>query len=350
MLRAGADFAEAEHLLAPLQEALVGPGAAVQDVTLARLCFTVRLHAAPWKQPMDELTGLLERMLVRDLPLAERLSLTWPLATYHGWMGRGLRGEVLLRSVAHAMQVGQAKPGARVAYELGMALCHSCSTGDPEVSLRAARRGLHLARQERLGGYLAPLRLVEANAAANLGDTAACARALRHVVCSDESLRAVDLAHYHQIGAYLRLLQCRNAEALAEATTGAQIASRVGLPMQVMSCQMAALAARAALGEAQSLAEDFARCMALAQRIGADGYLMNLHFLDAALCARRGDLSLGAAALARALAIASHCGVKRLRKLPASLLGEALAAPLRARLSPGQAVVAAGLAGVLCSA
>lgn len=348
ILRAGVDFTEAPSLLDPLQRTLATRALSVHDVALLRLGFTVRLHAAPWKEPMDELTGELERLLLQDLPLGDRLSLTWPLATYHGWMGRGLRGEVLLRGVAQALQWGQAKPAALAAYELALALCHSCSTGNPEVSLRAARRGLRLARSERLAGYLAPLHLVEANAAANLGDTAAAARALRSVARGDEPLRPVDLAHYHQIGAYLRLLQGRHAEALAEALTGAQIAARVGLPMQLMSCQMAGLAARAALDEeASGLARDFSTCLTLAQRIGADGYLMNLHFIDAVLCTRRGDASQGVAALARALTIARRCGVQRLRKLPPSLLGEALAAPLRSRLEPAQAEFAAGLAAAL---
>jgi DNA-binding SARP family transcriptional activator len=347
ILRRGAGFVDAGPLVDELQRSMAGRELTARDVTGARICFTVRLHAAPWRQPMDELTEQLERLLMQQLPLPDRLSLTWPLATFHGWMGRGLRGEVLLRGVAHAMQAGQAKPGARVAFELAMALCHSCSTGDPEVSLRAARRGLRLARDEQLAGYRAPLHLVEANAALNLGDAAAGSLALRRVVRNDEALRPVDLAHYHQIGAYLKLLQGRHAEALAEASIGAELAARVGLPMQSMSCQVAALAARAALGEESTLEADFASCMALTQRIGADGYLMNLHLLDAALHARRADFSSGAKALAAALEIARRCGVRRLRKLPTDLLQESLAVPLRAQLS---SVADAGLAARLQAA
>ena len=348
VLRSGTGFDASELAVDELQRSMSGRALTPRDVTPARICFTARLHAAPWKQPMDELTHQLERLLLLDLPLADRLGLSWPLAIYHGWMGRGLRGEVLLSGVAHAMQSGQCKPGARVAFELAMALCHSCSTGDSDTSLRAARRGLRLARDEQLAGYRAPLHLVEANAAMNLGDAAAGTRALRRVVRNDEALRPVDLAHYHQIGAYLRLIQGRHAEALAEAITGRELADRVGLPTQSMSCQVAALAARAALGEDSALAADFAACMRLTRRIGADGFLMNMHLLEAALCARRADFGRGAAALGSALAIARRCGVRRLRKLPVSLLLESLAPPLRAHLtSVGDVELAAGLHSAL---
>jgi len=349
-LRSGGPYNGAEALLDRAQEWLVerrGTALASPDVVLARLTFTLRLHVAPWLQPMNELTELLEALLVTELPVAERLSMIWPLATYHGWMGRGLRGEVLLRGVGPAISTGQAKPGARVAFELAMGLCHSCATGNPELSLRAARRGLRLAREQRVVGYQAVLRLVEANAALNFGDLAAGERALRRIVQIDEPLRPADLAHYHQITANLRLLQGRPDAALAEAQQGLQLARRLPQPMQVMACQMAEVAARAMLGEGRTVSGDLRHCLTLARRIGADGYLMNLLLLAAVLDARCGDADAAAQVLGEALMHARRCGVRRLRKLPPELLAEALAPGLRERLEPHDRQYAAALGAAL---
>ena len=320
-----------------------------EGLKLARLAFAVQMQAAPWHEPMRELTDLLEALLARDLTLADRLSLTWPLAIHHGWMGRGPRGEVLLRGVGHVMRSSEVPPGARVAFELAMGLCHSCSTGNPEVSLRAARRGLRFARENGVDGFEAMLRLVEANAAVNAGDPATAARALQRVVRIDEKLRPADLAHYHQANAYLRLRQGRAVEAITEAEHGMSLAARLPVPMQQMACTMAQIAGRAMLGQSDpSLQPDLRRCQDLAARIGADGYIMNLHFLSAATAQAAGEVTRASVALREALAIGRRCGVRHLRKLPRSLLALAFAAPVRAHLAvPTDAAYAAALATTL---
>jgi hypothetical protein len=305
-----------------------------ERLRLARLAFVLRLHAAPWREPMQRLADWIETRLASDLALGDRLALTWPLATYHGWMGRGLRGEVLLRNVSHAMESSAPKPSVRIAFQLALALCHSCSTGNPEVSLRAARSGLRATRQNAIVGYASALRIAEANAALNHGDARAAARALKGAVRIDEPLRGSDLAHYHQIRAYLRLLESEWDEAVAEADIGAELATRLPLPMQKMACGMLAIAARAMQGEGlDDLESDLADDLALADRIGADGYRLNLRLIEAALLGRGGASPRAARSLSDALAIGRRCGVRRLRKLPPGLLREAFAPPIQASLS-----------------
>jgi hypothetical protein len=76
----------------------------------------------------------------RPLDAANRFDLVQSLATWHGWMGRGLRAEVLLRMLGEPGSALLQSPSARVRWNMTLALCHSCSTGNPQRSIQAAHR------------------------------------------------------------------------------------------------------------------------------------------------------------------------------------------------------------------
>jgi hypothetical protein len=92
-----------------------------------------------------------------------------------------------------------------------------------------------------------------------------------------------------------------------------------------LSSALLAVSARMLLGQTDGAAEALQAAQSLARRIGSPGYLMNVLFLDAARSRRLGDRAGADSALAEAEAIARSCGVRRVRKIPPSLLDEARA-------------------------
>jgi hypothetical protein len=208
-----------------------------------------------------------------------------------------------------------------------LALCHSCSTGDPERSIRAARRGLQIARAGAVPGCNAALSMLVANAALNRGapgDASAAEQALAQAL-ADAPLQRFDAVNHHQLSAQWQLAHGSPALALAEAEQGERLAQAVPFPLQRLSCALLAVAARVTLGDDdQAAALDAAE--ALARRIGSQGYLMNALFVGAVLARRHGDAALAAARCREAQAIARACAVERIRKIPPTLLQEALVA------------------------
>jgi DNA-binding SARP family transcriptional activator len=330
VLRQGPAGQPLEDLLEHVPLALApGRGAAVSatQVLVWRRGLMLRLMHAPWQLPMSRLAAAAESLLCRPLADADRLDIVQTLATWHGWMGRGVRGEVLLRSLGALPR--SATPAAAVRWEMTLALCHSCSTGDPERSIRAARRGLKLAREGAVPGCANAFWLLEANAAMNRGapgDAPVARRALARAGRAEPLLR-FDLVNHHQLSAQWQLLHGDAALALAEAEQGARMAQAVPFPLQGLSCALLVLQARLLLGEpAAPLAPRMDEALQLARRIGSQGYLMNALFVAAALSQRLGDRPGAARQRDEARAIARACGVQRLRKIAPGLLQEALVA------------------------
>lgn len=331
-LRRGLDAADGERLLARAAHVLQRPIGRTLDATrvqLLRRAAMLRLMHAPWDAPMRELAAVAEAMLCLPMEAADRLDLVQTLATWHGWMGRGVRGEVLLRALGEAAGPGgvAATPAAAVRWEMTLALCHSCSTGDPEQSIRAARRGLKAARAGGVPGAAAALHMLVANAALNRGapaDARIAEQALARALAGGP-LRQFDLVNHLQLSALWQLLHGAPAAALALAEQGERMAQAVPFPLQGLSCALLAVSARMLMGEGDGIAQALAAALALARRIGSQGYLMNALFLEAAWRRRQGESASARAALAEAESIARTCGVQRVRKIPPALLDEARA-------------------------
>jgi len=273
---------------------------------------------------MQRLAAMAECLLCEPLSATDRLDLVQPLATWHGWMGRGVRGEVLLRGWGEIDAV-QLPAATRVRHLMTLALCHSCSTGDPERSIRAARRALQVARAGAVPGCRTALHLLVANAALNrctAGDAERAAAALSSALV-DAPLQRFDLVNHHQLSAQWQLAHGEAARALAESELGARMAAAVPFPLQALSCNLLAISARLLLGDDQQT-DALAEQEAQARRIGSQGYLMNALFIGAVLARRHGDAPLALRRVQEARQIARACGVEtRIRKLPQALLQEA---------------------------
>jgi DNA-binding SARP family transcriptional activator len=332
-LRGGLPVAEVEPLLARCLTALQAAVAASRavapapaDVLLLRRAIVLRLMHAPWHDAMAPLAAMAEALLCRPLEAAARFDLVQTLATWHGWMGRGLRAEVLLRTLGEPGSALLQSPAAQVRWEMTLALCHSCSTGDPQRSIRAARRGLKLGREGAVPGARQALLLLVANAALNRGgaaDARVAERALAQAA-ADGPLRHFDLVNHLQLSALHALLHGRAEQALATAEQGERLAQAVPFPLQGLSCTLLALSARLLLHAAGpgpgDLGAALAAAVALARRIGSEGYLMNALLLHGVQLQRSGQAAAAAAALAEARAIARANGVVRVRKIPPALL------------------------------
>lgn len=323
--------AGADILLDRTQQRLQGlpsAHASAEQRLMLRRALMLRLMHSPWHLPMSQLAAIAERQLCITASPAERLDLVQPLATWHGWMGRGLRGEVLLRSLGPAGPDDGLPLAARVRHEMTLALCHSCSTGDPERSIQAALRGLKLARDGAVPGCRHAFLMLVANAALNRdapGDARRAEQALAEALDGEPLLR-FDLVNHLQLSAQWQLAHGDTAHALALAEQGERMAQAVPFPLQGLSCGLLLLSAQLLLGEpAAALAERLEALIALARRIGSQGYLMNALFIGTALARRRGDTGAAMARRAEAQAIAGACGVRRIRKVAAPLLQEALA-------------------------
>jgi DNA-binding SARP family transcriptional activator len=326
-----------EQLLRRAESQLLVADRHTTSVLLLRRALMLRLMHAPWHDEMVRLAGRAEALLCQPLADADRLDLIQPLAMWHGWMGRGMHGEALLRGVGDVDD--ERLPAAtRVRHAMTLALCHSCSTGDPERSIRAARRGLKVARAGAVPGCSAALAMLVANAALNrgaAGDAAVSRRALAQAL-SDGPLQRFDLVNHHQLSAQWQLQHGAPARALAEAEQGVRMADAVPFPLQRLSCVLLTVCARLLMGEPPgTLAGPLADAVSSARRIGSQGYLMNALFLAAVLARRKGDALRAAQALDEALAIARACGAQRFRKIPSPLLAEAGGTAAHARHSAG---------------
>lgn len=307
-----------------LHEAETRLQTAPAGVLLLRRTFMLRLLHSPWEAPMARLAAIAERLLCTPLTDAQRLDVVQPLATWHGWMGRGVRGEVLLRALG-GIDDDTLPAATRVRHQMTLALCHSCSTGDPARSIRAAQRGLQIAREFDVPASRAAMLMLVANAALNRdapGDAAVAARALAQAM-EGPPLQRFDLVNHHQLSAQWQLAHGEPARALAEAEQGEALGRAVPFPLQQLSCALLGIAAHLLLGD-DGQAAALAAAEALARRIGSQGYLMNALFVGAALAHRQGDAVLAASRRGEALAIARACGAERIRKVPPRLLQEAL--------------------------
>lgn len=316
---------DVERLLQQAEARLLASDPHTASVLLLRRALTLRLMHAPWHHEMTRLAAFAEARLCRPLADADRLDLIQPLAMWHGWMGRGMHAEALLRGVGEIDD--QRLPAAtRVRHAMTQALCHSCSTGDPQRSIRAARRGLKVARAGAVPGCGAALAMLVANAALNrgaAGDGTVARRALAQAL-ADGPLQRFDLVNHYQLSAQWQLQHGTPARALAEAEQGVRMADAVPFPLQRLSCVLLTVCARLLLGEPPgTLAGSLADAVSEARRIGSQGYLMNALFLEAVHARREGDAERAARVLDEAQAIARSCGARRFRKIAPALLAEA---------------------------
>lgn len=294
---------------------------------LLRRTLMLRLMQAPWHGPMTELARMTEDLLCRPLPDDVRVDLVQTLATWHGWMGRGLRGEVLVRALGDAAYDADMPTPTRVRWWTTLALCHSCSTGDPELSIRAARAGLKCAAEAGVAWAEPGLQMLVANAALNRdasGDADVSSRALAAAEAAGP-LRHFDLVNHRQLSAQWQLAHGELALALALAEQGIQQSRAAPFPLQGLSCTLLAVSARLLLGENEEADLPLRDAIVVARRIGAQGYLMNALTLAAVLDRRQGQPAAAASRVDEARAIARCCGVRRIRKIPPTLLEEALA-------------------------
>lgn len=332
IVRHGDPQRQAEALLARAEAVLLPPRAGdptAEQVLLMRRALNLRLLNAPWHAAMARLSAAAEAMLCGRLDTAGRLDLLQPLATWHGWMGRGIRGEVLIRSLGEPDRLAELPAAARVRVEMTIALCHSCSTGDPERSIDAARRGLRLAREGRVPACEPGLQMLIANAALNRdqpGDAELALDALERARTGGDTLQRFDAVNHHLLSAQWQLAHGDAARALAHAEEARRIAVALPYPLQELSATLTAIAARALLGDDSDLAAPLAFAVDLARRIGSQGYLMNALLLSAAVARRRGDIRAARVQVHEAQAIARMLGVTRIRKIPPGLRDEALQA------------------------
>ncbi|MFO1327892.1 MAG: bacterial transcriptional activator domain-containing protein [Rubrivivax sp.] len=297
------------------------------ELLLLRRALMLRLMIAPWHAAMARLATAAERLLGGSLSLAERLDLVQPLAIWHGWMGRGLRGEVLLRGLGEPEALGALAGAARVRFEMTLSLCHSCSTGDPERSIQAARRGLSLARRHQVPGCEPALQILIANAALNRagpGDAEVAGRALERARAGGRPLQRFDEVNHLQVMAQWHLAHGEPAQALAHAEEGCRRAAAMPFPLQHLSCQLAGAAARMLMDDDEGLDLALASAVDVARRIGSQGYLANALLLAGAMARRRGQPRAAQALAAEALALVRRFGMNRLRKIPGRLRDEAL--------------------------
>ena len=319
---------DVDTLLRRAESRLLANDVGSTSVTLLRRALMLRLMHAPWHDAMARLAERAEALLCRPLADADRLDLIQPLAMWHGWMGRGMHGESLLRGVGPIDDDEGLPAATRVRHAMTLALCHSCSTGDPERSIRAARRGARIARAGAVPGCSSALSMLVANAALNRGqpgDAPIAKRALARAL-ADGPLQRFDLVNHFQLSAQWQLQHGTPARALADAEQGARMAEAMPFPLQALSCTLLAVCARLSMNEpASALAGPVADAVGSARRIGSDGYLMNALFVSAAIARRLHDSTGAGAALDEALAIARARGVRRVRKIPPALVDEALA-------------------------
>lgn len=317
-----------DALLRRAEAHLLGSDASATSVPVLRRALTLRVMHAPWHDDTSRLAERAEALLCRPLADADRLDLIQPLATWHGWMGRGMHAEALLRGVGPIDDDEGLPAATRVRHAMTLALCHSCSTGDPVRSIRAARHGLRIARAGAVPGCGAALSMLVANAALNRGqsgDAALARRALAQAL-EEGPLQRFDLVNHHQLSAQWQLENGSPARALADAELGMRLAEAMPFPLQKLSCTLLAMCARLLMNEpAAALAGTVAEATRSARRIGSQGYLMNALLVGAVIAARQGDGGQANSALAEALTIARACGVRRVRKIPPALLREALA-------------------------
>lgn len=328
LLREGRGGADLDALLGQAQARLVDAPrdkASPEQVLLLRRTLMGRLMHAPWADPMNRLAAVAEAQLCRALPPADRLDLMQTLATWHGWMGRGIRGEVLLRGSEAVLHDGGLAVAAQVRVAMTLALCHSCSTGDPERSMRAARQGLQLARRGQVPGCRAAFLMLIANAALNRdgpGDAARARQALDRAG-DDGPLLHFDLVNHLQLSAQWEMAHGDASRALALAEQGIGMARAVPFPLQELSCRLIRASVLMQADWGPALDDELDATVALARRIGSDGYLMNGLFVAAALARRQGRHARAIECAREAGAIARARGVTRIRKVPPALVLEA---------------------------
>ena len=317
-------LAQSDDLIGEARQRLASSRGSVpagRRARLATLLFDVMFMRTPWADDMAVIVDEAERLLTSDLPPAQRMGLAFQLGVYHAWMGRAIRGAIVLAPFRALAEHPESPAAVRIGWTFSLGLCESCVSGDPVQAVRLATRGLKLAEEHRQPAMVNRLRAVLANGATVNGDFETADRALALMLRGDPPLTPWDHCNAMHVAAHLAIMREQWSRAVEYAEAGMALALRVGSPFQELSQCIVLGQARLLNGAVDEAAGPIARLTALATRIGCPGFLFFSHLLAAELALRGDRPEAGEAALAAGLAFGRRSGIEQTARLSGRIVG-----------------------------